>query len=154
MRNRAILASLVVLLAGAALCVAADVNMGTWKLDDAKSKFGDGNGKATTVVYSMDGDNVKVSVDGTDKDGKAMHNEWVGKYDGKDYPVKGTSAYDSRAYTKITDSTMNMTIKKDGKVVANGTITVAPDGKSRMVKVSGVDPKVTAFDQKAYYNKQ
>jgi hypothetical protein len=154
MKTRTILASLVIVLAGAALCLAADVNMGTWKLDDAKSKFGAGNGKATTVVYSMDGDNVKVTVDGVTADGKAMHNEWVGKYDGKDYPVKGDANYDSRAYTKITDSTMNMTIKKDGKVIANGTINVAPDGKSRTVKVSGVDPKVTVYDQKAIYNKQ
>ena len=154
MKTRTYLVSLVIVLAGAALSLAQDVNMGTWKLDEAKSKFGAGNGKGTTVVYSMEGDSVKVTVDGVTADGKPMHNEWVGKYDGKDYPVKGTAAYDSRAYTKITDSTMNMTVKKDGKVVANGTITVAPDGKSRTVKVSGVDPKVTAYDQKAFYNKQ
>jgi len=154
MKTRTILASLAIVLAGAALGLAQDVNMGTWKLNDAKSKFGAGNGKATTVVYAMDGDNIKVIVDGVGADGKPMHNEWVGKYDGKDYPVKGTSAYDSRAYTKITDTTTNMTIKKGGKVVANGTITVAPDGKSRTVKVSGVDPHVTAFDQNAVYSKQ
>ena len=154
MKTRSILASLVLVLAGAALCLAQDVNMGTWKLNDAKSKFGAGNGKSETVVYAMDGDKVKVTVDGTTADGKPMHNEWVGKYDGKDYPVKGTAAYDSRAYKPINDRTMNMTIKKDGKVIANGTITVAADGKSRTVKVSGVDPHVTAFDQTAVYDKQ
>jgi hypothetical protein len=154
MRTRTLLASMVLVLAGAALCLAQDVNMGTWKLNDAKSKFGAGNGKATTVVYEMDGDNVKVTVDGTTADGKPMHNVWVGKYDGRDYPVKGDAAYDSRAYTKVTERTTNMTIKKDGKVIANGTISVAPDGKSRQVKVSGVDPHVTAYDQSAIYNKQ
>jgi hypothetical protein len=27
---------------------------------------------------------VKVTVNGTDKDGKASHNQWTGKFDGKD----------------------------------------------------------------------
>jgi hypothetical protein len=128
--------------------------MGTWKLNKAKSTFGSGAPVADTVTYEMAGDSVKVIVDGTDKDGKAVHNEWVGKYDGKDYPVKGTAAYDSRAYTKVDDHTVNMVIKKGGKVIANGTITVAPDGKSRTVKVSSTDPKVTGLDQNAAYDKQ
>ncbi len=154
MKTRSILGSLVLVLAGAALCVAADLNMGTWKLNEAKSKFGAGATKNHTVVYEMDGDDVKVTVDGVDKDGKAMHNVWVGKYDGKDYPVKGESAYDTRAYTKINDHTLNMTIKKDGKVVASGTITVSADGKSRMVKTSATDPKVMGMDQAAVYDKK
>jgi hypothetical protein len=35
------------------------------------------------------GDNVMVMVDGIGSDGKPAHNEWTGKYDGKDYPVTG-----------------------------------------------------------------
>ena len=154
MKIRATLASLVVFLAGAVLCLAADVNMGVWKLNKAASTFGSGAAVADTVTYEMAGDSVKVIVDGMGPDGKAVHNEWVGKYDGKDYPVKGTAMYDSRAYTKIDDNTMNMVVKKDGKVVANGTIVVAPDGKSRRVKVSSADPKVTGLDQNAVYDKK
>jgi hypothetical protein len=154
MNKRATVVSLVAFLVGAALCLAADVNMGVWKLNAAKSKFGAGAAKGETVTYEMAGDQVKVIVDGTDKDGKKVHNEWVGKYDGKDYPVKGDAAYDSRAYTKVDDHTMNMVIKKDGKVVAQGTIVVAPDGKSRTVKVSATDPKVTGLDQNAVYDKK
>ena len=37
----------------------------------------------------------KVTVDGTDSDGKPVHNEWTGKYDGKDYPVTGSSTNDT-----------------------------------------------------------
>ena len=54
----------------------------------------------------------------------------------------------------IDDNTMNMVVKKDGKVVANGTIIVAPDGKSRRVKVSSADPKITGLDQNAVYDKK
>ena len=154
MRTRTILASLVAFFAGLTLCFAADVNMGTWKLNDAKSKFGAGAAKVMTVVYEASGDSVKVTVDGVDKDGKAMQNVWVGKFDGKDYPVTGVALYDSRAYTKVDDHTMNMAIKKDGKVVATGKIVVAADGKSRVVTTTPTDAKMTALSQNAVYDKQ
>jgi hypothetical protein len=97
---------------------------------------------------------VKVVVDGTDKDGKAVHNEWVGKYDGKDYPVTGQAPYESRAYTKAKDGSLDMTIKAKGKVVATGKITFSADGKSRTVDTKGADPKDAALTATAVYDKQ
>jgi hypothetical protein len=47
--------------------------MGTWKLNEAKSKFTPGTGENTTVVYEAGGDSVKVTVDGVDADGKPTH---------------------------------------------------------------------------------
>ena len=73
----------------AAGAVAADPNLGTWKLNAAKSKIAPGTPKNDTVVYEAVGDNVKVTVDGTDGAGKPAHNEWTGKFDGKNYPVTG-----------------------------------------------------------------
>ena len=40
-------------------------------------------------------------VDPEGPDGKPMHTEWTGKYDGKDYPVTGTADYDSLAAKRI-----------------------------------------------------
>ena len=156
MKLRTILGFLVAFCTAVAISYAADSNpnMGIWKLNEAKSKFSPGAQKNSTVVYSMEGDMWVVTVDGVDKDGKAVHNVWVGKYDGKDYPVTGDAPYDSRAYTKVDDHTVNMVVKKGGKVLANGTITVAPDGKSRTVKVKAADPKMTNLDQDASYDKQ
>jgi hypothetical protein len=154
MKSRTVLASLAAFFVGVALCFAADVNMGTWKINEAKSKLDPAAVKNHTVVYEMAGENVKVTVDGNDKDGKAQHNVWVGKFDGKDYPVTGDAPYDSRAYTKADDHTLNMTIKKDGKVVSTGTITVSADGKSRTVTTKASDPKNTAMNTMAVYDKQ
>jgi hypothetical protein len=152
MRARTTLASLVSLVAAVGIAYAADANIGTWKLNEAKSKFPAGATKNHTVVYAEQGDSVKVVVDGTDKDGKAVHNEWVGKYDGKDYPVTGQAGYDTRAYSKAADGSLNMTIKSKGKVVATGTIKVAADGKSRTVDTKGTtDASMTAT---AVYDKQ
>jgi formylglycine-generating enzyme required for sulfatase activity len=154
MKTRTILASLAVFLAGYALCFAADAYTGTWKLNDAKSTFSPGATKNNTVVYAPAGDMVKVTVDGVDKDGKAVHNVWTGKFDGKDYPVTGEQAYDSRSYTKVDDHTMNMTLKKAGTVVGTGKIAVSADGKSRTVTTMGSDPKMTAMNNTAVYDKQ
>ncbi len=153
MKTRTILASVVAFLVGLAL-YAADPNMGTWKLNESKSKFAPGATKNHTVVYTPAADGmVKVTVDGVDKDGKAEHNEWTGRYDGKDYKVAGAATYDTRAYTQA-GNTLNMTIKKDGKVTATGTIVVSADGKSRTVTVKAADPKMTALNSSAVYDKQ
>ena len=53
-----------------AACFAANPHMGTWKLNEAKSKLVPGMGKNTTVVYAEQGDKIKVTVEGVDKDGK------------------------------------------------------------------------------------
>ena len=128
--------------------------IGTWKLNEAKSKFPPGATKNHTVVYTTQGDSVKVVVDGTDKDGKAVHNEWVGKYDGKDYPVTGQAPYDSRSYTKAADGSLDMTIKSKGKVVGTGTIKFSADGKTRTVDTKGADPKDASLTATAVYDKQ
>jgi hypothetical protein len=154
MRTRTILASLAVFFAGFALCFAAEPNMGTWKLNDAKSKFPPGATKNTTVVYEAAGDNVKVIVDGIDKDGKAVHNEWTGKFDGKDYPVTGDLTYDARSYKKVNDHTMDLTVKMGGKVTVTGRIVAAADGKSRTVTLNATDSSGKKVTSTAVYDKQ
>jgi hypothetical protein len=132
----------------------ADSNMGTWKLNEAKTKFPPNAAKNTTVVYEAAGDNVKVTVDGIDQDGKPTHNEWTGKFDGKDYPLVGDPAADTRSYKRINGRTTSLTNKKDGKVTATGRIVVSTDGKSRTVTVKGTDAAGKAFQYSAVYDKQ
>ena len=155
MKRRTCLLSFAVLFAAAAVCVAADdVNMGTWKLDEAKSKIGAGAPKNTTVVYEAAGDSTKVTVDGVTSDGKPSHSEWTGKFDGKDYPVSGDSSADTRSYKKVNARTMSFTNKKDGKATLTGTITVAADGKSRTVVITGTDASGKKISSTAVYDKQ
>jgi len=138
---------------GAAVCF-ADPQMGTWKLNEAKSKFAAGVPKNNTVVNEAVGDNVKITVDGKDKDGNATHNEWTGKFDGKDYPVTGDLNQDARSYKKVNDRTLEMTAKKDGKVTVSGRIVVSADGKTRTVTVGGTDAEGKKFQSKVVYDKQ
>jgi hypothetical protein len=133
---------------------AADANIGTWKLNEAKSKISAGAPKNTMVVYEMVGDTVKVTVTGVDADGKPAHNEWTGKYDGKDYPVTGDPAADMRSYTRVDDHTLTLTQKKGGKVTAIGKIVVAAGGKSRTVTTSGTNAKGEKISTSTVYDKQ
>jgi hypothetical protein len=153
MKTRPILLTLALCFV-AALAFASNPNMGTWKLNEAKSKFPPGAPKNHTVVYEAAGDKTKVTVDGVDGEGKPTHNEWTGLFDGKDYPLKGDPTADTRSYKKIDDHTTELTNKKDGKVVATGKIVISADGKSRTVTVSGTDPKGKKVTSTAVYDKQ
>jgi len=139
---------------GAALCFADEANLGTWKLNEAKSELGPQAPKNNTVVYEAAGDNVKVTVDGTDSDGKPTHNEWTGKFDGKDYPVTGDPNSDTRSYTQIDDRTLGFNFKKGGKRTASGRIEVSTDGKRRTVTMRGIDSKGKKVMSIAVYDKQ
>jgi hypothetical protein len=138
----------------AAVAFAADPEMGTWKLNEAKSKIAAGMPKNHTVVYEAAGDSVKITVDGTDKDGKATHNEWTGKFDGKDYPVTGDSTSDMRSYTKVDAQRLKFTVKQSGKITTTGRVVVSADGKTRTVTVSGTDAEGKKFKSVAVYDKQ
>ena len=154
MKTKTLLLTGVIVLAAGAL-YAADPWMGTWKLNEQKSKIAPGTQKNHTVVYSgtMMG-KVKITVDGTDPAGKAAHNEWTGKFDGKDYAVKGDSNSDMRAYTKVNDRTLEMTTKKDGKVTSTGRAVLAADGKSRTVTLNGTNAKGKKYKTVAVYDKE
>ena len=97
---------------------------------------------------------MKVAIDGTDRDGKPTHNEWTGKFDGKDYPVTGDPNSDARSYTRIDDHTLGFNVKKGGKVTTSGRVVVSADGKSRTVTAGGTDPAGKKFHSTAVYDKQ
>jgi len=134
-------------------CFAADPQMGTWMLNEAKSKITPGTLKFTTVTFKSMFGQVKVTGDGVDANGKPMHVEWSGKFDGKDYPVTGDPNGDTRSYRRVNDRTLEVTIKKNGKVTVTARTVVSADGKSRTASVSGTTPKGKRFKNTAVYDK-
>jgi hypothetical protein len=128
--------------------------MGTWKLNEAKSKIAAGSPKNTTVVYAAAGDSVKITVDGTDGEGKPAHNEWTGKFDGKDYPVTGDASADARSYSKVDDHTLSFSNKKGGKAALSGRIVFSADGRTRTVTITGTDSKGKKYTSTVVYDKQ
>jgi hypothetical protein len=137
----------------AAVCLGSP-QMGTWKLNEAKSTLAPGAAKNSMVVYQEAGENVKIIVDGTDAAGKPIHNEWVGKFDGKEYPVVGDPTSDSRIYKTIDANTLELTIKKGGKVTLVARIVVSADGKTRTLTGDGTDPQGNKISTSLVYDRQ
>lgn len=155
MKRKTVMFSLVALFAAATVCFAAEnLMMGTWKLNEAKSKIAAGMPKTLTVVYVAAGDSVKVTVDGADATGKPTHNEWTGKFDGKDYAVTGDPESDMRSYKQVDAHTLSLTIKKGGKVTQSGTIKISADGKSRTSTIHSTDAKGVKVTSVSFSDKQ
>ncbi len=154
MKTRFAVLTMLTIMIGMTMCFAQDPNIGTWKLNEAKSKFAAGASKNNTVVYEMAGDSFKTTIDGVDGQGKAFHSEWTGKFDGKDYAVTGDPASDMRSLKMTDDHHMDLTVKKDGKVTATGKLVVAADGKSRTLTVNSTDPAGKKIHTVAVYDKQ
>jgi hypothetical protein len=154
MKPKAFLFALVLCFFTAAGCFAQGMHMGTWKLNEAKSKIAAGAAKNHTVVYEAAGDQIKVTVDGTAGDGTATHNEWTGKFDGKYYPVTGEANADERSYRRIGARTLTFTQRKAGKVTLTGRITITRNGKTRTVTTNGTDANGKRSSSTGVYDKQ
>jgi hypothetical protein len=153
MKTKTIALTISLVFVSVALGFQGDSRMGTWKLNEAKSKFA-GKARNHTVVYEAAGDQIKVTVDGVDENGNAVHNEWTGKFDGQDYPVTGDANSDARSYRMIDKNTLELTGKKGGKATLTGRIVVSQDGKTRTVTTTTTDAQGKKVTNVAVYDKQ
>lgn len=155
MKLRRRLLCLVLFVLAAATCFAADdAFMGTWMLNESKSKIAAGAPKNQTVVYEAAGDSTKITIDGTAPDGTPTHSEWTGKFDGKDYPSTGNPNEDMRSAKVINKHTYDVVSKKGGKVVLTAHVVVAADGKTRTVTTHGTDSKGKKYTSVSVYDRQ
>ena len=153
MRTKIISLAVLLSVAAAAICFADNPTLGTWKLNESKSTFGDGAGKSTMVVWKKVGDKDKCIVDGIDAAGNKTHTVWIGKLDGKDYPVTGDAQADTRSFKLNGERKIDMVSKKDGKEVGDGTIVVAEDGKTRTVTSNMTNAKGEKVTSTQVYDK-
>ncbi len=146
--------ALVVFFAGAVVASAQSPHMGTWKLNEAKSRLPKGATKNHTVTYEAVGDQTKVTVDGTAAGGSTIHSEWTGKFDGKMYALTGDPAGDMRSYRVVNRRTLSLRSTKGGKVTTTATIVVSRDGKTRTVTARSKDAKGKWMTTMGFYDKQ
>jgi hypothetical protein len=148
---------LVVLLAGTTFAQSSSpTNIGTWKLNVAKSKSSPGPAaKSGTVKYETAGAGVKVTVDSVAADGTVSHSEYTTNYDGKDSPITGaTASADVAVVTRIDASTTRRINKKDGKVMNTQTAVVSGDGKTLTITTKGTNAAGQTVNNVGVYEKQ
>ena len=103
---------------------------GTWTMNAEKSKFSGPGFKSQTRTYSEAADGaITMAFKGVASDGSAVSGGSTFKYDGKDYPITGSSDFDTLTGKKINGSTVKFSLKKAGKMVGTGTRTVSAHGK-------------------------
>ena len=153
MKIRSVVLTFLMCLLALTISSAQNPNIGTWKLNEAKSKIPAGVGKNTTVVYSAAPDDmIKVTTDGVDASGKPAHSEWTGKFDAKPYPVTGDPNVDYRAYKVKNERMLLLANMKGDKTVSNGRVELANNNKSRTVAITYFGSK--KIHAKYVYDKQ
>ena len=106
--------------------------IGTWTLNIAKSNFSPGPPpKSQTRTYTQNGDGLKFVSAGVNADGSAsVPTSYAAHFDGKDYPMVGNTNIDMITITMADASTLDTTMKKNGKVTGARRFTVSKDGKT------------------------
>ena len=87
---------------------------GTWRMQNLNA--------ALTVTF-------KNTPDGLMQSGPTGQS-FTAKFDGKDYPVKGTTAGTTVSLNKVNERTIDETSKQNGKTVGVAHMTVSADGKT------------------------
>ncbi len=149
-------AAIVGVLAGTVVAQGADPQVGTWKLNLAKSKYSPGPPpKSATTKIEAAGAGAKVIVDQVQSDGTVRHWEFTANYDGKDSPITGNNPdADIVARTRVNANTVKTVSKKNGKVTTSQTSEVSSDGKTRTVTTTGMNAAGQAVSNVAVYDKQ
>ncbi len=129
----------------AALGAADNPFLGTWSLNVAKCKYTVGQPqKELTVTFEQDGDKIKRTAIGTELDGTPIKEQdsraWDGKYHAFDPPIIMV------AVTRVGDHTLDVKVKKDGKLIDRSTMIVSNDGKTMTATRNGADETGRRFE--------
>ena len=136
--------------------LSADSNLGTWKLNVAKSTFSPGPApKSQTLLYEPWGtDGVKATADGIGADGKPTHWQFRAKYDGKDNRFTGNPDADVVAFTRIDANTIVAITKIKGKVTGITKAVTSADGNTRTLTQTGTNARGQDVNNLVVYDKQ
>ena len=154
-RKFALLTVAVSVLVLGSIAHAADNQVGTWKLNVAKSKYSPGPApKEGTLTVESEPNGLKITIHGTDAEGKPIHMEFAPKYDGKDVPVTGMPGADTISMKKIDDYTVEAVSKKGGKPLTTTKSVVSKDCKTRTTTQKGTNAKGEKVNNTIVYDKQ
>jgi hypothetical protein len=132
-----------------------DPMIGTWQLNVSRSRYHPGPmPKSQVRVYATSEEGTQETVTTVNADGETVKVIFPGIYDGRDYPVTGSSQYDTIALHRIDDYTAEATLKHAGQEIIKARRLVSPDGKTMTITVKSADPQDAAIDIIAIYNKE
>src|SRR5262249_54714812 len=133
----------------------AQTNLGTWKLNLAKSTYSPGPApRSQTLTFTGTGQNLVDNLQGIDAEGKPLKGVYLHNYDGKFYPTTGAVGVDSTAYTRVDPNIVKFTRMNAGKVVQTGLHVVSSDGKTLTVITTGTEANGRELNSVGVHEKQ
>jgi len=134
---------------------ANDPMFGIWKLNVSKSTYTPGPApKSAISKFEPWEDGIKATIDVVAGQGNKNHLEVAAKFDGKDYPIKGSPMADAISLKRVNDRQVDVVEKKDGKIVMTGKSVISADGKTSTVMQTGKDPQGRPINNVVIYDKQ
>jgi hypothetical protein len=154
--RRPVTTLLALIVAGVWTYASENPQVGTWKLNVAKSKYTPGPApkSGTAKIEDWGNDGVKVTADGVNAEGQTTHVEFQAKYDGKDYPITGLPNADTISLKRVNTNTVDGITKKGGKEVSKSRSVISKDGKTRTFTTEGTDAQGRHVKNVAIYDRQ
>lgn len=145
---------LLMLTALAALAMAADPFVGTWKMNSAKTKYKKGAPpKEQTVTISETGSDTLVKIDGIASDGSKIDAQYTVPTAGGTGKIEST-AWDGVTSKQVNSSERQMMYMKGGKTVYTTHAKVSADGKHLTVSSKGMNSLGKDVEGTTAYDKQ
>ena len=129
--------------------------VGSWKLNAAKSKFSsDAVARAQVLKFEATPAGIKLTSEGTDAQGKAMHGEYTSNFDGKEVAWTGNPSADMATPKRIDDSSYENIWKLAGKQTMKSLVVVSKDNKTLTVTQTPSGAQGEAASSVAVYERQ
>jgi hypothetical protein len=109
---------------------ASDPFSGVWKLNLAKSELVPPVPRSQVVRIEAGAEGIRIREEVTNETGEPLLIRVDAKFDGKDYPITGSTFADAGAYRRVDSHTLSAVAKKSGKVIETETVAVSPDGQT------------------------
>ena len=140
------------------LVAQSNPQVGTWKLNVAKSKYVNAQApKNETRTVEPQGADAKNSFDGVAGDGSRIAYNYTTNYDGKDSAISGVGApggEDTLAVKRVDANTTTSTGKKAGKVIRTNRTVVSKDGKVMTITAKGTNEQGQPVSTTTVWDKQ
>ncbi len=139
----------------AASSFAADLPVGTWKmnLEKSKSPYAGVLQNLFMTLQSRGPDTLHLTFVHVYKDGRIETKEDVRTFDGRERLSRFLPGFTSVS-ERVGEEAGKTIVKRDGKQVMLITATVSPDGRVITSDIKGVDPKGKPFEEQQVFEKQ
>jgi hypothetical protein len=129
--------------------------MGTWKLNTAKSKYtGMPMPKELTVTYTPEGSGWRYEAKGTSANGQPIDAHFTYVKDGEEIKTTGFPNWDSMVLQNAKSDKATVTLKREAKVVGSVTRILSADGKMMTIRGKATTPEGKQAMYVSVYDKQ